>query len=138
MGTKNKSVSSNDKNQKGKDSKTKKDKKPGSEKRDVSVQINEGNATKIIQSSKVITVHDLARQTNVKISTANAFLIKSLESGTVQVIPHITDEIKNKILKGAGNSEVAIVEIGGTVGGGKAVINLKGIKKNFRSLRILW
>ena len=36
--------------------------------------------------------------------------------GTVQVIPHITDEIKNKIIKGAGNSEVAIVEIGGTVG----------------------
>ena len=36
--------------------------------------------------------------------------------GTVQVIPHITDEIKNKIKKGAGNSEVAIVEIGGTVG----------------------
>ena len=36
--------------------------------------------------------------------------------GTVQVIPHITDEIKNKIVKGAGNSEVAIVEIGGTVG----------------------
>ena len=36
--------------------------------------------------------------------------------GTVQVIPHITDEIKNKILKGAGDSEVAIVEIGGTVG----------------------
>ena len=41
MGTKNKSVSSNDKNQKGKDSKTKKDKKPGSEKREVSVQIND-------------------------------------------------------------------------------------------------
>ena len=84
MGTKNKSVSSNDKNQKGKDSNTKKDKIPGSEKREVSVQINEDNATKIIQSSKVITVHDLARQTNVKISTANAFLIKSLESGIVK------------------------------------------------------
>ena len=36
--------------------------------------------------------------------------------GTVQVIPHITDEIKERIIKGAGNSEVAIVEIGGTVG----------------------
>ena len=36
--------------------------------------------------------------------------------GTVQVIPHITDEIKNKILKGADNADVAIVEIGGTVG----------------------
>ena len=36
--------------------------------------------------------------------------------GTVQVIPHITDEIKERIIKGAGNSDVAIVEIGGTVG----------------------
>ena len=36
--------------------------------------------------------------------------------GTVQVIPHITDEIKNRIIKGAENSDLAIVEIGGTVG----------------------
>ena len=36
--------------------------------------------------------------------------------GTVQVIPHITDEIKQRIIKGASNADVAIVEIGGTVG----------------------
>ena len=36
--------------------------------------------------------------------------------GTVQVIPHVTDEIKRRILEGAGNADVAIVEIGGTVG----------------------
>lgn len=36
--------------------------------------------------------------------------------GTVQVIPHITDEIKRRIIEGAGDAEVAIVEIGGTVG----------------------
>ena len=36
--------------------------------------------------------------------------------GTVQVIPHITDEIKNRIYNGAQGSEVCIVEIGGTVG----------------------
>ncbi len=35
---------------------------------------------------------------------------------TVQVIPHITDEIKRCIIKGANNAEVALVEIGGTVG----------------------
>ena len=35
---------------------------------------------------------------------------------TVQVIPHITDEIKECIKKGAGSSDVAMVEIGGTVG----------------------
>ncbi|MGA1761637.1 MAG: CTP synthase [Gammaproteobacteria bacterium] len=36
--------------------------------------------------------------------------------GTVQVIPHITDEIKRRIKDGAKNSDIAIVEIGGTVG----------------------
>lgn len=36
--------------------------------------------------------------------------------GTVQVIPHITDEIKRCIIKGAGDVDVALIEIGGTVG----------------------
>lgn len=36
--------------------------------------------------------------------------------GTVQVIPHITDEIKSRIYEAAQGSEVVIVEIGGTVG----------------------
>ncbi len=36
--------------------------------------------------------------------------------GTVQVIPHITDEIKRRILEGARDVDVALVEIGGTVG----------------------
>lgn len=36
--------------------------------------------------------------------------------GTVQVIPHITDEIKSRIHEAAQGSEVIIVEIGGTVG----------------------
>lgn len=36
--------------------------------------------------------------------------------GTVQVIPHITDEIKRRILSGGNDADVAIVEIGGTVG----------------------
>jgi len=35
---------------------------------------------------------------------------------TVQVIPHITDEIKENILKVANDVDVAIIEIGGTVG----------------------
>ncbi|MFQ5936314.1 MAG: CTP synthase [Acidiferrobacterales bacterium] len=35
---------------------------------------------------------------------------------TVQVIPHITDEIKRCIIRGADEADVAIVEIGGTVG----------------------
>ena len=35
---------------------------------------------------------------------------------TIQVIPHITDEIKRRVIKGAGDADVAMVEIGGTVG----------------------
>ena len=36
--------------------------------------------------------------------------------GTVQVIPHITDEIKEAVLQLDGSADVAIIEIGGTVG----------------------
>ena len=36
--------------------------------------------------------------------------------GTVQVIPHVTDEIKRRIITGAGDHDIALVEIGGTVG----------------------
>lgn len=35
---------------------------------------------------------------------------------TVQVIPHITDEIKRRIIEGAAGADIALVEIGGTVG----------------------
>ena len=35
---------------------------------------------------------------------------------TIQVIPHITDEIKRRVVDGAGDADVALVEIGGTVG----------------------
>ena len=85
MGSKNKSVSSSEKSQGGKD-KVKKDKKDFGDKKEVAVFINEEDASKIIKSSKVITIQDLARQTNVKISTANAFLKKALEQGIVKKI----------------------------------------------------
>jgi CTP synthase len=35
---------------------------------------------------------------------------------TIQVIPHITDEIKQRIVLGAGDYDIAMVELGGTVG----------------------
>ncbi len=35
---------------------------------------------------------------------------------TVQVIPHITDEIKNSVLKSTNDADIVLVEIGGTVG----------------------
>ncbi len=35
---------------------------------------------------------------------------------TIQVIPHVTEEIKNRITAAAGDADIAIMEIGGTVG----------------------
>jgi CTP synthase len=49
--------------------------------------------------------------------------------GTVQVIPHITDEIKSWILTGAGDAEVAIVEVGGTVGDIESLPFLEAIRQ---------
>jgi len=48
---------------------------------------------------------------------------------TVQVIPHITDEIKNSIKKGAEGADVAIVEIGGTVGDIESLPFLEAIRQ---------
>src|SRR5438445_1134214 len=49
--------------------------------------------------------------------------------GTVQVIPHITDEIKQQIKAGAGDAQVAIVEIGGTVGDIESLPFLEAIRQ---------
>ncbi|MHB0990659.1 MAG: CTP synthase [Burkholderiales bacterium] len=49
--------------------------------------------------------------------------------GTVQVIPHITDEIKQYIHAGAAGAEVAIVEIGGTVGDIESLPFLEAIRQ---------
>ncbi len=49
--------------------------------------------------------------------------------GTVQVIPHITDEIKRCIREGAGDADVAMVEIGGTVGDIESLPFLEAIRQ---------
>jgi CTP synthase len=49
--------------------------------------------------------------------------------GTVQVIPHITDEIKRYIEEGAADAQVAIVEIGGTVGDIESLPFLEAIRQ---------
>ena len=49
--------------------------------------------------------------------------------GTVQVIPHITDEIKRKVHVGAADNQVAIVEIGGTVGDIESLPFLESIRQ---------
>ncbi len=49
--------------------------------------------------------------------------------GTVQVIPHITNEIKDSIRLGAGDADVALVEIGGTVGDIESLPFLEAIRQ---------
>ncbi len=49
--------------------------------------------------------------------------------GTVQVIPHITDEIKRYIQAGVGNAQIAIIEIGGTVGDIESLPFLEAIRQ---------
>jgi CTP synthase len=49
--------------------------------------------------------------------------------GTVQVIPHITDEIKRRIIFAAGDSDVALVEVGGTVGDIESLPFLEAIRQ---------
>ncbi|MCC6133751.1 MAG: CTP synthase [Candidatus Contendobacter sp.] len=49
--------------------------------------------------------------------------------GTVQVIPHITDEIKRCIRIGAGEAEIALVEVGGTVGDIESLPFLEAIRQ---------
>jgi len=48
---------------------------------------------------------------------------------TVQVIPHITDEIKRCIMAGADEADIALVEIGGTVGDIESLPFLEAIRQ---------
>ena len=48
---------------------------------------------------------------------------------TVQVIPHVTDEIKRCIRLGAGDADICIVEIGGTVGDIESLPFLEAIRQ---------
>ncbi|SFH53197.1 CTP synthase [Modicisalibacter xianhensis] len=49
--------------------------------------------------------------------------------GTVQVIPHITDEIKRRVIEGGKDYDVALVEIGGTVGDIESLPFLESIRQ---------
>ena len=82
------------------------------------------------------------RFTSAKMSRRNNFttgqiyetVIKKERRGeylgkTVQVIPHITDEIKTHIRRGAESADVAIVEVGGTVGDIESLPFLEAIRQ---------
>ena len=64
----------------------KKDKKEQRSKSIISVIVDEGQAMNFIKGSKVFTAQELSRQTNVKVSAANAFLQNLLKQGTVKRI----------------------------------------------------
>ena len=82
-----KPTTNKDKSAGSKDTKKKKDKGEGGPKKaEITVVVNEQQALKIIQNSKVVTVQDLARQTGVKISAANAFLKESTAKGIVKKV----------------------------------------------------
>ena len=85
-GSKNKSPAQKEKSQKGgaETKKSKKSEKSNTTKTNLSVIMDESKATKYINDAKVITVQDLARQTETKISVANSFLQKLLNDGVVE------------------------------------------------------
>ena len=57
-----------------------------SQKAEISVILTDEQANKIIKNSKAITVQDLARQTGVKVSAANAYLRQALAKGAVKKV----------------------------------------------------
>ncbi|MEX0863138.1 winged helix-turn-helix transcriptional regulator [Nitrosopumilus sp.] len=85
-GAKKPTAASKDKSASSKDTKKGKKEKGegGPKKAEITVKVNEQQALKIIQSSKVVTIQDLARQTGVKISAANAFLREATNKGIVK------------------------------------------------------
>jgi len=86
-GAKKPTTANKDKSAGSKDTKKKKDKGEGGPKKaEITVMVNEQQALKIIQNSKIVTVQDLARQTGVKISAANAFLKESTSKGIVKKV----------------------------------------------------
>lgn len=84
-GAKKPSPAKQEKSQTRDSKKGKKDKTDsGPKKAEITVILNEEQAMKFINGAKVVTIHDLARQTGVKISTANAFLRESEKKGLIK------------------------------------------------------
>ena len=76
----------------------------------------------------------MTRRNNITTGQVYESVIKKERHGdylgaTVQVIPHITDEIKTHIRECAQNAEIAIVEVGGTVGDIESLPFLEAIRQ---------
>jgi CTP synthase len=78
--------------------------------------------------------HSLSQQNNVTTGRIYQTVISKERRGeylgsTVQVIPHITDEIKNAIRRSAPGHDIVITEIGGTVGDIESLPFLEAIRQ---------
>src|SRR5688572_20523986 len=76
----------------------------------------------------------LSRKANVTTGRIYEAVISKERRGeylgaTVQVIPHITDEIKARIREGTDGADIAIVEVGGTVGDIESLPFLEAIRQ---------
>ncbi len=76
----------------------------------------------------------MSRKNNVTTGSIYADVIQKERRGdylgaTVQVIPHITDEIKSRIYNAANGADVVMVEIGGTVGDIESLPFLEAIRQ---------
>lgn len=88
-GDKKKGAAQMEKSQEGdkkKESGGKKDKKQEKQEKraEITVIVNEDQALKLVKSNNFMTATELARQTGVKISTANACLVGLLKKGAVK------------------------------------------------------
>ena len=85
-GSKNKSPAQKEKKQKKGGVEDKKTDKSHKEKRvsHDTINIDESKAANYIKNSKVITIHGLARETNVKIYIANTYIKKSVQDGILK------------------------------------------------------
>lgn len=73
-----------DKSKGGQEKKKDKKQEKTEKKAEITVLVNEDQALKLIKSNNYLTVHELARQTGVKISAANACLVSLLKKGSVK------------------------------------------------------
>ena len=76
----------------------------------------------------------MSRRNNLTSGLIYAEVIRKERQGaylgaTVQVIPHITDEIKKRIKKGGDNNDIVLVEVGGTVGDIESLPFLEAIRQ---------
>ena len=76
----------------------------------------------------------MSQNSNVTAGRVYSSVIKKEREGkylgsTVQVIPHVTDEIKQLIKKGSNNADISFVEVGGTVGDIESLPFLEAIRQ---------